>query len=56
MLDDIYRLDTESPRVMTDTEVADISPLHTKIMQLAEVYLAYELEVIVLGSSQDHHA
>jgi len=35
--------DTDSPPVMTDSEVADISSLHTKIMQLAEVYLAYEL-------------
>lgn len=35
--------DSESPPVMTDSEVADISSLHTKVMQLAEVYLAYEL-------------
>src|SRR3989454_7591931 len=35
--------DAESPTVMTDSEVADVSSLHTKMMQLAEVYLAYEL-------------
>jgi len=35
--------EADSPPVMTDTEVADVSSLHTKIMQLAEVYLAYEL-------------
>jgi len=35
--------DAESPLVMTDSEVADVSSLHTKMMQLAEIYLAYEL-------------
>ncbi len=35
--------EVDSPPVMTDTEIADVSSLHTKIMQLAEVYLAYEL-------------
>jgi hypothetical protein len=35
--------DTESLPVMTDSEIADVSSLHTKMMQLAEVYLAYEL-------------
>ena len=35
--------DAESPPVMTDSEIADVSSLHTKIMQLAEIYLAYEL-------------
>lgn len=33
----------EVPNVQTDAEVADISSLHTKIMQLAEIYLAYSL-------------
>jgi hypothetical protein len=35
--------DAESPTVMADSEVADVSSLHTKMMQLAEIYLAYEL-------------
>lgn len=39
----VEETEADSPTVMTDTEVADISSLHTKIMQLAEVYLAYEL-------------
>ncbi|RJQ21363.1 hypothetical protein C4580_02370 [Candidatus Woesearchaeota archaeon] len=33
----------EGPIVYNDTEVAEISSLHTKIMQLAEIYLAYSL-------------
>ena len=33
----------EVPIVKTDSEIADISSLHTKIMQLAEIYLAYNL-------------
>jgi hypothetical protein len=35
--------DNESPAVLTDAEVAEFSSYHTKIMQLAEVYLAYSL-------------
>lgn len=31
------------PQVLSDTEVGELSSLHTKIMQLAEVYLAYSL-------------
>ncbi len=39
----VEETEADSPPVMTDTEVADVSSLHTKIMQLAEVYLAYEI-------------
>ncbi|MCP1662465.1 hypothetical protein J2T61_001145 [Methanocalculus sp. AMF5] len=31
------------PQVLSDTEVGELSSLHTKIMQLAEIYLAYSL-------------
>jgi hypothetical protein len=33
----------EGPRILSDQEVAQVSSLHTKVMQLAEVYLAYTL-------------
>lgn len=33
----------ELPIMKSDSEVAEISSLHTKIMQLAEIYLAYQL-------------
>jgi hypothetical protein len=33
----------ESPRTVSDQELSQISSLHTKVMQLAEVYLAYNL-------------
>jgi hypothetical protein len=33
----------EAPEVLTDNEIAEFSSLHTRIMQLAEVYLAYSL-------------
>jgi len=32
---------SEAPLVLSDGEISEISSLHTKIMQLAEVYLAY---------------
>jgi len=35
--------DNEAPSVLTDAEVAEFSSYHTKIMQLAEVYLAHSL-------------
>jgi hypothetical protein len=35
--------DAESPRSVSDQEIGQITSLHTKIMQLAEVYLAYSL-------------
>jgi hypothetical protein len=35
--------DNESPSVLTDSEVAEFSSYHTKIMQLAEIYLAHSL-------------
>jgi hypothetical protein len=34
---------TDSPPVLSDSEIGEISSLHTKVMQLAEVYLAYSL-------------
>jgi hypothetical protein len=34
---------SDNPQFMTDAEIAEMSYLHTKIMQLAEVYLAYNL-------------
>jgi len=34
---------SEGPQFLTDAEIREISSLHTKIMQLAEVYLAYSL-------------
>jgi hypothetical protein len=33
----------EIPEVLTDNEIAEFSSLHTRIMQLAEVYLAYSM-------------
>jgi hypothetical protein len=33
----------EAPEILTDSEIADFSSLHTRIMQLAEVYLAYSV-------------
>jgi hypothetical protein len=33
----------EGPKVFSDQELAQVSSLHTKVMQLAEVYLAYTL-------------
>jgi hypothetical protein len=39
----VEETEADSPPVMTDSEIADVSSLHTKIMQLAEVYLAYEV-------------
>lgn len=33
----------DAPKALTDSEIAEVSSLHTKIMQLAEVYLAYSL-------------
>ena len=35
--------ESESITLMSDSEISQISSLHTKIMQLAEVYLAYSL-------------
>lgn len=35
--------ENESITSMSDSEIAEVSSLHTKIMQLAEVYLAYSL-------------
>lgn len=35
--------ENDSITVMSDSEIAQVSSLHTKIMQLAEVYLAYSL-------------
>jgi len=35
--------DSEAPAVLSDSEIAEFSSYHTKIMQLAEVYLAYSL-------------
>jgi HAD superfamily hydrolase (TIGR01509 family) len=35
--------DIESISLMSDSEISQVSSLHTKIMQLAEVYLAYSL-------------
>jgi hypothetical protein len=32
---------SEAPLVLSDGEISEVSSLHTKIMQLAEVYLAY---------------
>lgn len=34
---------SEAPTALTDSEIAEFSSYHTKIMQLAEVYLAYSL-------------
>lgn len=34
---------SDYPQVASDQEVAEVSSVHTKIMQLAEVYLAYSL-------------
>lgn len=35
--------DAETPPVLSDSEIAETSSLHTRVMQLAEVYLAYSL-------------
>lgn len=35
--------ETETPPVLSDSEIAETSSLHTRVMQLAEVYLAYSL-------------
>ncbi len=35
--------ENEVPVFRSDSEIAQVSSLHTKIMQLAEIYLAYEL-------------
>ncbi len=35
--------ENESISVLSDSEIAQVSSLHTKIMQLAEVYLAYSI-------------
>lgn len=45
---DVMQINTEgelneSITVMSDSEMAQVSSLHTKIMQLAEIYLAYSL-------------
>ncbi len=32
---------SEAPLILSDGEISEVSSLHTKIMQLAEVYLAY---------------
>ncbi len=32
---------SETPQVLSDGEISEVSSLHTKIMQLAEIYLAY---------------
>lgn len=42
-IDDEFRESEENPPVLTDREIAEFSSLHTKIMQLAEVYLAYTM-------------
>lgn len=35
--------ESETPPVLSDSEIAEVSSLHTRVMQLAEVYLAYSL-------------
>ena len=42
-MDDEVTTSTESPQVLSDYEISEISSLHTKVMQLAEIYLAYSL-------------
>ncbi len=43
MLTNIDSEENESITSMSDSEIAQVSSLHTKIMQLAEIYLAYDL-------------
>ncbi len=42
-IDEETRENEEAPEVLTDNEIAEFSSLHTRIMQLAEVYLAYSM-------------
>lgn len=40
-IDEEIQVNSEAPPVLSDYEISEISSLHTKVMQLAELYLAY---------------